>query len=80
MSTKPRNRLPAILVTAVLTGLLVGLSYYAWTEANSLARMLARGTLLTDIRFFLGMLAVFLVLSIADRLIGFVAARLQSRK
>ncbi|MBO6757591.1 MAG: hypothetical protein JJ902_14760 [Roseibium sp.] len=64
-----------IAVSAVISALLVVASYFVWTEANALARMFARGTVLTDLRFFIGFLAIFIFLSIADRLIGWAWRR-----
>ena len=43
---------------------------------NSSVQDFAPGTLLRDLRFFVGLLAVFLVLSILDRIIEFVKAKL----
>jgi hypothetical protein len=47
-----------------------------WTYANSSVQDFAPGTLLRDLRFFVGLLAVFLVLSILDRIIEFVKTKL----
>ncbi|WP_298822354.1 hypothetical protein [uncultured Roseibium sp.] len=66
-----------ILVSLVLTGALAATAYYVWIYANSSVRMLelTKGTLLTDMRFFIGLLAVFLVLTFLDRIIGFVLSK-----
>jgi hypothetical protein len=65
-----------ILVSLVMTAVLVAISYYTWRYANIGAREFARGTLLTDLRFFVGLLAVFLVLTFSDRIIGFVMSKI----
>jgi hypothetical protein len=75
MSAKKYERWQVLAATALVTAVLTGLCYLVWTEANSLARMFARGTVLTDLRFFVGLLAVFVFLTLADRLIGFIRAR-----
>lgn len=80
MSAKKLERWQVLAVTALVTAVLTGLCYLVWTEANSLTRMFARGTLLTDLRFFVGLLAVFVFLTLADRLIGFIRARLHKGK
>lgn len=64
-----------ILVSLVLTAIMVAAAYYVWIYANIGARTFARGTLLTDLRFFVGLLAVFLALTVADPIIGFVVSR-----
>jgi hypothetical protein len=68
-----------ILVSLVLTTALVAISYYTWKYANIGARAFARGTLLTDLRFFVGLLAVFLVLTFSDRIIGFVMSKFSDK-
>lgn len=69
-----------VLVSLVLTGAMAAAAYYVWIYANIGARTYARGTLLTDLRFFVGLLAVFLTLTILDRVIGLVLARIQKGK
>ncbi|QFT30228.1 hypothetical protein FIV00_07080 [Labrenzia sp. THAF82] len=66
-----------IVVSLVLTGALAAIAYYVWIYANSSVRMLdlTKGTLLTDMRFFVGLLAVFLVLTFLDRIIGFILSK-----
>lgn len=64
-----------ILISLVLTTALVGIAYYTWKYANMGAREFARGTLLTDLRFFVGLLAVFVVLTFSDRIIEFVRSK-----
>ncbi|CTQ56476.1 hypothetical protein LP7551_05036 [Roseibium album] len=68
-----------ILVSLVVTAALVAISYYTWKYANIGAREFARGTLLTDLRFFVGLLAVFLVLTFSDRIIGFVMSKFSDK-
>ncbi|EFO34137.1 hypothetical protein TRICHSKD4_0434 [Roseibium sp. TrichSKD4] len=66
-----------LLVTVVVTAVLLVASYYVFTGANDLAREYARGTLLTDLRFVVGLLAVYLFLTIADRIVSFVQGKFQ---
>lgn len=73
--TPQRPAWQTILTSLVLTAALAGIAYYVWTYANIGAREFARGTLLTDMRFFVGMLAVFLVLTFLDRIIEFVKSK-----
>jgi hypothetical protein len=81
MSDNPkRPSVQTIAIALVLTGAVTAAAYYAWIYANIGARTYARGTLLTDMRFFVGLLAVFVVLTFADRIIGFIAARIGRRK
>ncbi len=81
MSGPPkRPPVQTILIALVLTCAVTAAAYYAWIYANIGVRTYARGTLLTDMRFFVGLLAVFVVLTFADRIIGFIAARMRSRK
>jgi len=65
-----------ILTSLVVTAALVAVAWYVWKYANTGARTFAGGTLLTDLRFFVGLLAVFLALTILDRIIGFVRTKL----
>jgi hypothetical protein len=67
-----------ILISLVLTAALVAIAYYTWTYANSEVRQLdfTKNTLVTDLRFFVGLLAVFLVLSVLDRIINFVKSKI----
>ncbi|MEP5421595.1 MAG: hypothetical protein ABJQ21_14135, partial [Roseibium sp.] len=57
--TPARPARQTILVSLVLTTVMAVIAYYVWIYANIGARMFARGTLLTDLRFFVGLLAVF---------------------
>jgi len=67
-----------ILISLVATAILVTAAYYVWIYANIGVRTfdLTKGSLLTDLRFFIGLLAVFLVLSVLDRIIEFVKAKM----
>ncbi len=65
-----------VLVSLVLTSGLTAVAYGAWTYASIGTRKLAGETLLTDMRFFIGLLAVFLTLTILDLLIGLVKSKL----
>ncbi|MBN8181250.1 MULTISPECIES: hypothetical protein [Roseibium] len=77
MSDQPQKPLwQTILISLVMTALLAGIAWVVWTYANSSVQDFAPGTLLRDLRFFVGLLAVFLVLSILDRIIEFVKAKL----
>ncbi|NKX64989.1 hypothetical protein HEP89_12780 [Labrenzia sp. 5N] len=77
MSDQPQKPLwQNILISLVMTALLAGIAWAVWTYANSSVQDFALGTLLRDLRFFVGLLAVFLVLSILDRIIEFVKAKL----
>jgi len=66
------------LISLAATAILVAIAYYVWTYANIGVRSwdVTRGTLLTDLRFFVGLLAVFLALTFLDRIIEFVKSRL----
>lgn len=68
-----------ILVSLVLTAALVAVSYYVWTYANTGVRQwdVTKGSLLTDVRFFFGLLAVFLVLTVLDRILNFVRSKIE---
>lgn len=76
MSGKTSGKAVTVLVTVALSSALVAASYLVFTQANELARMLAGNSFLTDIRFILGLLAVYLFLTFADRIIGFVQSKL----
>ncbi|WP_150522513.1 hypothetical protein [Roseibium sediminis] len=76
MSGKSSDKAVTVLVTVVLSTVLIAASYLVFTGANGLAQMKAGNTILTDIRFILGLLAVYLFLSFADRIIGFVQSKL----
>ncbi len=67
-----------ILISLVLTGALVAVAYYAWIYANIGVRQsdYTKGTLVTDLRFFVGLLAVFLALTVLDRIINFVKSKI----
>ncbi len=80
MSASEQPRWRTVLTSLVMTLGLVAAAYYVWTYANTGAREFARGTLLTDLRFFVGLLAVFLALTFLDRIIGFVKSRLNGRQ
>ncbi|PVB61788.1 hypothetical protein [Labrenzia sp. 011] len=64
-----------LVVSLVLTVAFAALAWGVWTYSNIGARTLAPGSLLTDMRFFIGLMAVFVVLSILDRVIGYVKSR-----
>ncbi|ASP34409.1 hypothetical protein [Labrenzia sp. VG12] len=66
-----------ILVALIATAIFVTAAYYVWIYANIGVRTfdLTKGTLFTDLRFFIGLLAVFLVLSVLDRIIEFVKSK-----
>ncbi|MGX1495293.1 heme A synthase [Labrenzia sp. MBR-25] len=77
MSEQPQKPLwQTILLSLVMTALLAGIAWAVWTYANTGVQELAPGTLLRDLRFFIGLLAVFLVLSLLDRIVEFVKAKL----
>ena len=76
MSGKSSDKSVTVLVTVVLSSVLIAASYLVFTQANEFARMLAGNSFLSDIRFILGLLAVYLFLSFADRIIGFVQSKL----
>lgn len=60
-----------LAITLVLTAAVTLLAYFAWTYANLGVRQLPRGSgvfaLLKDLRFFVGLLAVFVALTVLDR-------------
>lgn len=66
-----------ILTSLAATVLFVAIAYYVWIYANIGVRSwdLTKGSLLTDLRFFIGLLAVFLVLTVLDRLVEFVKSK-----
>lgn len=69
-----------LLISLIMTACLAAAAYYVWIYANIGARTFARGTLLTDLRFFVGLLAVFLALSFLDRFIAFAQSKLDRRR
>lgn len=75
--TPQRPAWQTILVSLVATALFVAAAYYVWIYANIGVRTfdLTKGTLLTDLRFFIGLLAVFLALSLLDRIVEFVKSK-----
>jgi surface polysaccharide O-acyltransferase-like enzyme len=79
MSDQPQKPLwQTVLISLVMTSLLAGIAWAVWTYANTGVHEFAPGTLLRDLRFFIGLLAVFLVLSLLDRIVEFVKAKLGS--
>ncbi|KZM52004.1 hypothetical protein [Labrenzia sp. OB1] len=81
MSTPPIHRAwRTLVISLVLTAAFAVLAWYVWTYANIGARTFAAGTLLTDMRFFIGLLAVFVVLSLLDRIIGYVMSRFGKKR
>lgn len=78
MSEKPGSPAKTIVVSLLVTGVLVVLCYFAWTESNALVRKFARGTVWLDFRFLVGLFVVFVVLTFADRFIGFVKGKLSN--
>ncbi|WP_269585725.1 hypothetical protein [Roseibium sp. Sym1] len=66
-----------ILISLIATAVFVTVAYFVWTYANIGVRSwdVTRGSLLTDLRFFVGLLAVFLVLTFLDRIVEFVKAK-----
>ncbi|GAA0776069.1 hypothetical protein E1180_05850 [Roseibium denhamense] len=92
MSQHPkRPPVQTILIALVLTGAVTAAAYYTWIYANIGVRQIPRGqdagpllnefgALLRDFRFFIGLLAVFLGLTILDRIFGFVAATARGSK
>ncbi|POF28556.1 hypothetical protein [Roseibium marinum] len=81
MSKPPIQRAWRILlISLVLTAAFAVLAWCVWTYANIGAGTFAAGTLLTDMRFFIGLLAVFVVLSILDRIVGFVMSRFGKKR
>lgn len=77
MSDQPQKPLwQTILISLVMTAFLAGIAWAVWTYTNSSVQKFAPGTLLRDLRFVVGLLAVFLVLSLLDRIVEFVKAKL----
>jgi heme A synthase len=79
MSGNPQRPLmQTILISLVMTAALVAIAWLVWTYVPRGFRSwgVTRGTLLTDLRFFVGLLAVFLVLTLLDRIIEFVKGKL----
>ncbi len=76
MSDAPKPVWRTILVSLVMTAAFTAIAYFVWTYTGVGARSFAGGTLLTDMRFFLGLLAVYLALTLLDRLVGFVKSKL----
>jgi len=76
--TPQRPAWQTILISLVATAALVAVAYYVWIYANIGVRSfeVTKGSLLTDLRFFVGLLAVFLVLTVLDRIIEFVKSKL----
>lgn len=78
--TPKRPTWQTIAIALVLTAALSAAAYYAWIYANFGVRQLPRGSeffaLLKDLRFFVGLLAVFVALTVLDRVVGFVMARI----
>jgi len=66
------------LISLVMTAALAVIAWltWAWVPRGFQSWSLTRGTFLTDLRFFAGLLAVFLALSFLDRIIEFVKAKL----
>ncbi|MTI44820.1 hypothetical protein JM93_02695 [Roseibium hamelinense] len=70
MSADKPSNWKSISITAAVTLLFVVASYFVWSEGNQLARKFAGGTVLADLRFLFGFLAVFLFLSLAQALMS----------
>jgi len=68
-----------ILISLALTAVLSAAAYFVWIYANIGARKFAGGTLLSDLRFFVGLLAVFLALTLCEKAIAFIAAKTASK-
>ncbi|GAB4533383.1 MAG: hypothetical protein Tsb0019_35070 [Roseibium sp.] len=67
-----------LLISLLATTVLVAIAYYVWTYANIGVRSweFTRGSLLSDLRFFVGLLAVFLALTVLHRIIEFAKSKL----
>ncbi|WP_299483983.1 hypothetical protein [uncultured Roseibium sp.] len=67
-----------IVISLILTTALTAVAYYAWTYANIGARQwdVTKNSLTTDLRFFVGLLAVFVVLTFLDKIIEFVKSKI----
>ncbi|MEM8701057.1 MAG: hypothetical protein AAGF82_04470 [Pseudomonadota bacterium] len=74
----PRPVWQTILTSLVLTAALTAIAYYAWIYANIGARQwdVTKNSLTTDLRFFVGLLAVFVVLTFLDKIIEFVKSKI----
>ena len=74
----PKPAWQTVLISLILTAALATIAYYAWIYANIGVRQweLTKGSLMTDLRFFVGLLAVFLVLTVLDRIINFVKSKI----
>lgn len=74
----PRPAWQTILISLVLTAVLTAIAYYAWIYANIGVRQweVTKNSLTTDLRFFIGLLAVFLVLTFLDKIIEFVKSKI----
>jgi hypothetical protein len=75
--TPPKPAWQTILTSLIATAIFVTVAYFVWTYANIGARSwdVTRGSLLTDLRFFVGLLAVFLVLTFLDRIVEYVKSK-----
>lgn len=69
-----------IATSLVLSGALTVVAYYTWTLTNQELRQwdLTKDTLLTDLRYFAGFLAVFVVLTVIDKLHHLIRSKLDS--
>jgi hypothetical protein len=76
--TSQRPAWQTVLISLVATAALAAIAYYVWIYANIGVRSfdVTRGSLLTDLRFFVGLLAVFLALSLLHRIIEFAKSKL----
>jgi len=82
MSDTPKHPLwQSVLISTVMTAALVVIAWGIWSYVPAVFQTwsLTRGTFLTDLRFFVGLLAVFLGLTFLDRIIEFVKAKLGGR-
>ncbi|MHA7776590.1 hypothetical protein [Roseibium sp. M-1] len=79
MSDSPQLPLwQTVLISTVMTAALVAIAWAIWTYVPAVFQTwsVTRGTFVTDLRFFAGLLAVFLGLTFLDRIIEFVKAKL----
>ncbi|TYC75713.1 hypothetical protein FMN63_04845 [Stappia sp. BW2] len=77
MSDHPQKPLwQTIVISLMMTALLATIVWAVWTYANKGVQEFAPGSFLRDLRFFIGLLAVFMVLSVLDRIVEFVKAKL----
>lgn len=76
----PKPAWQTILISLVLTAALTAIAYYAWIYANIGASRweVTKNTLTTDLRFFVGLLTVFVVLTFLDKIIIFVKSKIGS--